>query len=149
MNNIDFNIRKLKEEDLVEVAKLYTLFWGDKMNLYKMKEKFLQISQDDKYIFLVAEKDQNIVGTIQGIICEELYGECFPFLVMENFVVDENHQGNGIGRKLLYELERIGMQKNCSQIVFITESDRKDTVKFYEKVGFDSISHKGFKKKLK
>lgn len=149
MNKIDFKIRELKEEDLGEVGKLYALFWGDKMNLSKMKEKFSQVSQNDKYIFLVAEKDQKILGTIQGIICEELYGECMPFLVMENFVVDESFQGNGIGRKLLCELERIGKQKNCSQIVFITESDRKDTVKFYEKVGFDSTTHKGFKKTLK
>lgn len=67
---------------------------------------------------------------------------------MENFVVDENFRGNGIGQQLLCELERIGKKKNCSQIVFITETDRKDTVRFYEKVGFDSLSHKGFKKSL-
>lgn len=67
---MDFKIRELKEEDLYEVAKLYTLFWGDKMNLSKMKEKFSRISQNDQYVFLVAEKDQKIVGTMQGIVCE-------------------------------------------------------------------------------
>ena len=149
MSKVDFEIRKLKEEDIDDIAELYTLFWGDKMNLSKMKEKFTQISHNESYIFLVAEKDNKVLGTIQGVICEELYGDCIPFLVMDNFVVDKTFQGNGIGGELLNELMRIGRQKNCSQIFFITETDRKDTVKFYEKMGFDSISHKGFKKSLK
>ena len=59
MNKIDFRIRKQKAEDLNAVARLYALFYGDKMNFSKMKEKFLQISLDNSYIFLVAEKDQN------------------------------------------------------------------------------------------
>ncbi len=149
MDEIDYRIRNLNENDLNEVAELYTLFWNDKMNLSKMKEKFTQISGNSNYIFLCAEYNGKVIGTIQGIICEELYGDCIPFLVMENFVVDENFRGKGIGRRLLSELEKVGKEKNCSQIIFITETDRKDTVKFYEKLGFNSISHKGFKKSLK
>lgn len=149
MNSLDCLIRSLNEGDLEDVAKLYTLFWNDRMNLTKMKQKFTEVMQNSNYIFLCAEKEGKVVGTIQGIICEELYGDCIPFLVMENFVVAENYQGKGIGRKLLKELERVGKERNCSQIIFITEADRKETVSFYERVGFNSTSHKGFKKSLK
>lgn len=149
MSNSNYVIRGLNEDDLEDVAKLYTLFWNDRMNLTKMKQKFTEVIQNSNYIFLCAEKEGKVVGTIQGIICEELYGDCIPFLVMENFVVAENHQGKGIGRKLLKELERVGKERNCSQIIFITEADRKETVSFYERVGFNPTSHKGFKKSLK
>ena len=90
-----------------------------------------------------------MIGTIQGVICEELYGGCFPFLVMENFVIAEKYRGKGVGRQLLSELERIGKERKCSQIIFITEADRKETIGFYEKVGFNSTTHTGFKKSLK
>ncbi|WP_298651956.1 GNAT family N-acetyltransferase [uncultured Proteiniphilum sp.] len=149
MDNYNYKIRNIKENDLDEVAHLYTLFWNGKMNLSKMKQKFSEISKNPNYIFLCAEESGKVIGTIQGVICEELYGECTPFLVMENFVVAENSRGKGVGRELLSELEKIGKEKNCSQIIFITETDRKETVGFYERVGFNSTSHKGFKKSLK
>lgn len=145
---MESTIRRINGNDLDEVANLYTLFWNEKTNLSKMKEKFTELSLNSNYIILVAETNGKVTGTIQGIICEELYGECLPFLVMENFVVAENSRGKGIGRKLLTELEKIGTEKGCTQILFITETERKDTVKFYEKLGFSSILHKGFKKIL-
>ncbi len=146
---MESTIRRLNENDLNDVANLYSLFWNVKMNLSRMREKFTEISTNSNYIILVAETDGKVVGTIQGIICEELYGDCFPFLVMENFVVEENSRGKGIGRKLLTELEMFGKERSCTQVLFITETDRIDTIKFYEKLGFSSISHKGFKKSLK
>ncbi len=146
---MESTIRRINENDLNDVANLYSLFWNEKMNLSRMREKFTEISTNSNYIILVAETDGKVVGTIQGIICEELYGDCFPFLVMENFVVEENSRGKGIGRKLLTELEMFGKERSCTQVLFITETDRIDTIKFYEKLGFSSISHKGFKKSLK
>lgn len=149
MNEFNYKIRKLNENDLNEVSKPYALFWNDKMDISKMKDKFLHISQNPNYIFLVAEENGKVIGTIQGVVCEELYGECFPFLVMENFVVNKEYRGKGVGRELLSELEKIGKERHCSQIIFITETERQETVRFYEKVGFNSNSHKGFKKSLR
>ncbi|MDC6363636.1 MULTISPECIES: GNAT family N-acetyltransferase [Flavobacteriaceae] len=146
---MDYIIRNLKTEDINDVARLYALFWNDKMHIAKMKEKFGQISENPDYIFLCAEKNGTVIGTIQGIVCEEIYGDCTPFLVMENFVVDKDHRGKGIGGNLFNELEKIGKEKGCSQIIFITETDRKETIAFYKKLGFDPISHKGFKRTLK
>ncbi|MFN8674384.1 MAG: GNAT family N-acetyltransferase [Candidatus Sericytochromatia bacterium] len=145
----NFIIRKMFKSDLSKVADLYTLFWNDKMNLPKMINKFQILENDSKYIFLVAEAEGKIIGTIQGIICEELYGECNSFMVMENFVVDSNYRFKGVGKKLLSELEKLAISFSCTQIIFITENERKNTILFYEKLGFNSNSHKGFKKALK
>lgn len=149
MEKTDCKIRHINKSDLKDIATLYTLFWNDKANLTKMEQTFSILSQNPNYIFLGAEDNGKIIGTIQGVVCDELYGECIPFLVMENFVVAEDYRGKGIGRQLLNEPERIGKEKQCSQIIFITETARKETVRFYEKVGFDAASHKGFKKSLR
>lgn len=149
MEKINYRIRNLNDKDLVDVAKLYTLFWNDSMDISKMEQNFSELSKNPNYIFLCAEENGKVIGTIQGIICDELYGECVPFLVMENFVIAERYRGKGIGRQLLNELEKIGKERKCSQIIFITEADRKETIEFYERVGFSSTSHRGFKKSLK
>lgn len=36
-------------------------------------------------------------------------------------------------------------KKQCSQIIFITETNRQETIRFYEKAGFNPHSHTGFK----
>lgn len=54
----------------------------------------------------------------------------------------------GIGKRLINELETIAKQKDCYQILFMTEADRKDTIKFYESIGFDSKKNIGFKRHL-
>ena len=59
-----------------------------------------------------------------GIVCDELYGECNPFLVMEDLVVDKGYRKIGIGRALMIELEKFAKEWNCIQILFVTESDR-------------------------
>lgn len=131
------------------LVKLYESFWGERSDKQKMAKKFTDLKKNPNYIFLCAVKDNIVVGTIQGIICEELYGECEPFLVMDNFVVDASFRKQGIGKKLIKALEEIAKNKNCTQILFITETDRQDTIRFYESVGYKSDTHKGFKKSLR
>ena len=144
----NIKIRKLSECDLESVAALYKLFWNDNQNIDKMKVKFNELKSNTNYIFLCATVDDQVVGTIMGIICEEMYGDCKPFLIMEDLVVHEKFRKFKIGSLLLGDLEKIGKENDCTQIVFLTESDRRETLSFYENLGFNLKSHIGFKKKL-
>jgi ribosomal protein S18 acetylase RimI-like enzyme len=141
-------IRNIKESDLQPLVGLYLQFWGEVSNLPKMQKKFVDLMDNPMYIFMCAEIDGKLVGTIQGIICDELIGECQPFIVMENLVTDKEFRNKGVAKSLLAELESIAKKKNCSQILFITESDRFDAVSFYESQGYNAKTHIGFKKKL-
>ena len=82
------------------------------------------------------------------IVCQELYDNCKPFLVMEDLVVHSDFIFYKIGSLLLKDLETIGKEKKCSQIIFITESDIKEKIAFYENLGFNSKTHVGFKRQL-
>lgn len=144
----DIIIRKLKKEDIESLDGLYHNFWNEHSDIKKMNEKFAELSSNDNYIFLVAEVNNVIAGTIMGVVCHELYGDCRPFLVMEDLIVDDSFRKMGIGKRLVNELEKMAKQKNCYQILFMTEAKRKDTVKFYESIGFDSKKNIGFKRSL-
>jgi ribosomal protein S18 acetylase RimI-like enzyme len=67
---------------------------------------------------------------------------------MENLVVDAGFRRHGLGKALLRELEKQAREWKCSQILFITEADRKDAVSFYESAGYNAKEHIGFKKSL-
>lgn len=141
-------IRNMEIEDMYSLSELYFQFWNEKSNVEKMKNKFMQLQKNNSYIFLCAIEQEQLVGSIMGIICEELYGECQPFIVVENMIVDNEYRNKGIGKSLFYELENKAKEKGCTQIILVTEVDRKDACGFYESLGFSSSANKGYKKKL-
>ena len=142
-------IRRLIENDLESLAKLYKYFWNVESDLEKMKVKLKELNDNPKYIVLAALIEETMVGSVMGIICEDLYGECKPYMVMENLIVNENFRSKGIGRALLIELENVAKDSDCTQMLFITEANRKNAISFYGSLGYNTTTHVGFKKSLK
>lgn len=142
------NIEKLTEDDLPALAVLYKCFWGEVSSVEKMRAAFATLKDNPDYIFLVARIDGRVVGAVMGIICYELYGECRPFMVVEDVVVDEQFRRRGIGAALMHSIESVASDRGCSHIILVTDTDRHDARKFYEAGGYDPDKNKGFKKKL-
>ena len=140
-------IRELEQQDLSQLALLYEQFWGDQSELHKMEQELEVIKKEKKHIILVAEREGIVIASVMGILCRDLYGDCRPFLVVENMIVDRSNRKSGIGRMLLAELEVRAKALNCSQIILVTEQNRADACGFYEAYGFQK-NNKGYKKKL-
>ena len=141
-------IRELQIEDMESLSNLYYQFWNEVSDIQKMKNKFARLHNNKAYIFLGAIESDRLVGSVMGIVCEELYGDCNPFLLLENMVVDNTCRKKGIGKALFLELEKYAKLKGCSQTILVTETNRKDACGFYESVGFHPTANKGYKKKL-
>ena len=144
----DIIIREMIMEDIDELSALYYDFWNEESDSQMMKQEFHNLIDNKDYIFLSAISNGILAGAVMGIVCHELYGKCKPFLVMEDFIVRSNCRNKGIGKKLLEKLEEIAEERGCSQIQFITEANRYNTIKFYEKCGYESNKNIGFKKKF-
>ena len=141
-------IGRLIEDDLAPLSKLFEQFWGEESSLEKMKLTFSRLKSNPAYILLTAKQDRKLMGFAMGVICEELYGDCSPFIVMEDLIVDKNHRRNGAGSALVRELEKYAIGFKCCQIIFVTESDRADAHQFYKSLGYDFEPYKGFKKRM-
>ena len=143
----DILIRQLEKRDLPQLADLYYQFWGDHSDVDEM-EKQLDLTQaENTHVVLVCETDGVIIGSVMGVVCRELYGDCRPFMVVENMIVDQAHRRSGVGRQLLRELENAAKERNCTQLILVTEKDREDACAFYENYGF-SKNTTGYKKKV-
>lgn len=140
-------VRNLQKGDLEKLSYLYEQFWHDRSDVEKMERQFDIVKDDKDYIFLAAEQDGAVVGSVMGVVCKELYGECRPFLVVEDMIVDKPFRRSGAGRALLSELEARARALDCTQMILVTEMGRTDACAFYENYGF-SKNNKGYKKKI-
>lgn len=141
-------IVNLGEKDLEALAGLFKQFWGESSEIDKMKEMFEWMSNHQDYVLLGAKKDDVLLGFCMGVICQSLYGDCNPFMVIEDFIVDKQHRRTGVGTALMSAAEQKAMQQECYQVIFVTENDRKDAQRFYTSQGYSAATHKGFKKRL-
>jgi ribosomal protein S18 acetylase RimI-like enzyme len=141
-------IRKLYKKDLPALAVLYEEFWNESSDLSKMSRMFDSLKNNTDYILLCAFVNNELAGSVMAVRCNELYGECTPFAVIEDMIVKKKFRRQGIGLALFGEVERILIKKGCSQVLLVTERNRKGTRLFYESVGFSGKTHTGFKKKL-
>ncbi|MCO1603554.1 GNAT family N-acetyltransferase [Desulfosporosinus nitroreducens] len=142
-------IRDMIAEDIPQLAVLYKQFWNEESSIESMYENFCKFHEDDSYLLLSAVENNQLIGSVMGIICGELYGDCKPFMVLENMIVDNKYRNHGVGKALISELEKKAFENNCSQIILVTDTNRIDACKFYESAGYNPDTHKGYKKKLK
>ena len=93
--------------DIPQLEMLYQQFWNEHSDISAMEKQFDSLSKDERYIILSAVINNKLVSSVMGIICQELYGNCKPFLVLENMVVDQEARRRGIGKSLINLLEEI------------------------------------------
>lgn len=143
---IDF----LEHEDLKGLKNLYELGFGSsKSDFDNMLRTFEKIKDDKKYNILCAKINKKIVGSVMGVACYELFGECLPFMVVENVVVLEEYRKQGIAKQLIIRLEECAKNLKCSMIVFVSSKHRIGAHKLYESLGFGIDKVNGYRKRLK
>ncbi len=142
-------IREMIADDIPRLAQLYKQFWNEDSCIETMYKQFNKFRESGTHILLSAIENEKLIGSVMGIICEELYGGGEPFMVLENMIVDNNYRNRGVGKALIAELEKAATSQRCTQIILVTETSRIDACNFYESAGYSPKTHKGFKKKLK
>lgn len=142
-------IESIKKCDLSQLANLYDeLFW-EKTDLTSMQGTFEWIRTNPNYIVIGAKMDGKLVGSLTGIVCPVMMGQCKPFMFVESVIVSQNYRKLGIGRRLMEEIELIARERNCYLIQFVSSAHRKEAHRFYEELGYDIDKVRGFRKILR
>jgi len=139
----------IQKTDLKDLGLLYEELIDKKTNFDKMLENYENIVNNEQYFLIGAKADNKLLGSLMGIKCYDLVGECVPFMVIENVIVSESHRGLGVGKKLFERIEEIATDNNCSYIFFVSSEYRDGAHKFYESIGYTKDKVRGFKKFLK
>ena len=143
-------IDRLSADDLNGLKFLYENgFDAPKTNSNRILEVFNQIKDNPNYIILCAKIDQMVVGSVMGVVCHELFGDCLPFMVVENVVVLNNYRRMGIAALLMQKLEEQAMVAQCTTILFVSSVHRTGAHRLYESLGYGVDKVNGYRKRLK
>jgi len=145
---MNIEIRRAREEDVNGLDIVMQVISDGPGKKDKMVELIGQISKDpQKYLMVAVDEDnERIVGSLFGVIFEDICGDGRPILLVENVAVLETFQGKGIGKLMFEKIEEWGRKMQCHYEILVSGNGRVGAHQFYNKIGFEQI--KGFKKYL-
>lgn len=143
-------IRFAEITDLQQILEMYKeLNPEDKpIDLTKAQEIWINSINGNYIKYIVALENGKIIATCNIAVILNLTRSGRPYGIIENVITDENYRRKGIGRKIINAGLRFAKDKNCYKVVLLSSIKRKESHEFYESIGFDSNSKKGFEIRL-
>lgn len=133
--NTTISIRKLQKEDLWNgfLTSLDSLRQASNIDKKYAENIFDKINQNPDHVIAVAIIERRIVGSATLLIETKFIHNGGKVGHIEDVVVDKEHQGKGIGEKIIKFLLKYAEERGCYKTIL----DCSDEVKpFYEKLGF-------------
>ena len=132
-------IREALEQDLPQVLALYAqpgLDDGHTLTVEQAKQHYRRFKQYPNYRLFVAECNGEIVGTFALLIMDNLAHVGTPSGVVEDVVVMAEHQGKGIGRRMMEAALAKCRESGCYKMALSSNLKREGAHRFYESLGF-------------
>ncbi len=95
-------------------------------------EEIAKKQERDPDLFLVAEDEGQIVGTVIG-------GFDGRRGIIYHLAVVQSHQSHGLGKQLMEELERRLVAKGCLRCYLLVKPEGKEVIRFYKRMGWDEM----------
>ena len=128
----NLNIREAKKSDVVTLAKLSGEL-GYPTTMEEMENRFNKLLSKNENCIYVAELD-SVVGWIHVSVFQTLESNAYAEIC--GLVVAETFRGSGIGSQLVAKAENWARVLGFSKIRVRTNILRRETRKFYRKLGF-------------
>lgn len=96
---------------------------------------------------LVAESAGQVAGTLTLALLPNLTRSARPYGVIENVVTDERSRGQGLGRALLNEAERLAREAGAYKVMLMSGESRPEAHAFYRRCGYTDETKRAFEKR--
>lgn len=107
-------------------------------------QAFERVARDPNQHLVVAERDDEVVGTLQLTVIPGLSRRGATRSIIEAVRVARGVRGTGLGTELIaWAIDESG-RLGCSLVQLTSDASRTDAHRFYERLGF-TASHVGFK----
>jgi N-acetylglutamate synthase-like GNAT family acetyltransferase len=130
--------RKARREDLPGVLRLLEqLNPGDSaLEPITAETVFEAIARTPGLKLFVIEQDDAIVATTYLNVIPNLTRAASPYAVIENVIVDQQHRGKGLGKRVMAGTLNAAWEAGCYKAMVQTGSSRPATHAFYKACGF-------------
>ncbi|NMA83017.1 MAG: GNAT family N-acetyltransferase [Epulopiscium sp.] len=107
-----------------------------------------EIFNDQSLQYIVLEVDEQIVSSCTLAIIKNLTRGARTYGLIENVVTHTEHRNRGYGTKVLEKAVSVARDSGCYKVMLLTGSKKEETLRFYEKAGFERETKTGFICKL-
>ena len=132
--------RIIYRDELHELLELYKYLHEDDPDVtgnIELEGIWADIFDDPNIHYIVAECDGKLVSSCTIAIIKNLTRNLRPYGLIENVVTHPDYREKGLGTKILKEAVEIAKESNCYKVMLMTSSKREETLRFYEKAGFE------------
>ncbi|NIK62464.1 GNAT family N-acetyltransferase [Kribbella shirazensis] len=148
----DLVIRRAARDD---VAAIVAMIADDQLgstresvdDLTPYLKAFEQIDADPNQLLVVAERNQQVIGTLQLTIIPGLSRRGSSRGLIEAVRVAAPARGSGLGTTLIQWAVEESRTRGCTLVQLTSDKTRTDAHRFYTNLGFEN-THEGFKLKL-
>ena len=139
-------VREAVQSDLDAILELYLFLHEDSIpeTDEHLRDTWLQIIQDPHHHLIVDEVDGKIVSSCVCVMIPNLTRNVRPYAFIENVVTHEDYRGNGYASECLEFARQIAEKENCYKMMLLTGSKKPETLRFYEKAGYNSSDKTAF-----
>ena len=132
-------IRPATLVDIPAILHLYetVLDKNDVLTIEQAEIHFNKIMSYPNYNVYVAENEANVVGTFALLIMDNLAHQGKPSGIVEDVVVAETYQNQGIGKAMMAYALEVCKTYGCYKMVLSSNLVRTDAHAFYEHLGFE------------
>ena len=141
-------VRKAKKDDLTEILELYHYLFKEEdysnINLYKNKWK--ENLRHDGLSYFVLSENKKILSSCNVSISPNLSRGQRSYALIENVITHPDYRRKGYGKAVIEEVIKFAKAENCYKIMLLStvSNERNIAHKFYNDMGFDGDSKKGF-----
>ncbi|MGB8956723.1 MAG: GNAT family N-acetyltransferase [Tumebacillaceae bacterium] len=140
-------IRQAVPEDRAAIQRLYESLCP-REPVHVIASRIEQIQEDAAHFLLVHVMDGKVNGSIFLSFCPNPMFGTLPFAVVENLIVDPQHRGGGIGRKLMQAAEELARENRCTKLMLLSAHAEEQAQRFFGGLGYASENCVGFEKNL-
>jgi GNAT superfamily N-acetyltransferase len=108
---------------------------------------FADIDADPNQLLVVAERNEELVGTLQLTVIPGLSRQGARRALVEAVRVAASARGLGLGTTLMEWAVEEARSRDCRIVQLTSDKARVDAHRFYDRLGF-SATHEGFKLQL-
>lgn len=139
-------IREAKREDLDALLELYMFLHEDSIpeKNSHLEETWEQIIGDVNHHLIICEVEGKIISSCVCVIIPNLTRNVRPYAFVENVVTHADYREKGYATECLDFAKKIAEQENCYKMMLLTGSKSPETLRFYEKAGYNSSDKTAF-----
>jgi GNAT superfamily N-acetyltransferase len=141
-------VRALRENELAALLRFYPLLHPEDPRFdpesSRVNLRWHKVSSDPHIKYYVAEIKGNIISTCTLTVILNLTRNAQHYGVIENIFTDESFRKRGIATAVLRFALAEAWDTGCYKVMLFTGSKKEETLRFYERAGFQQGKKTGF-----